>query len=102
MVVTLGVRERTATRVIVWEDIMARKAKAVVSTFGRYAKCDKWWTVAFDNASEVLETGTVVDVRKVDGTEQKVIIQSLIASSIVESDEQNPTLFYTYTKVSSK
>ena len=101
-VVTLGVRERTATQVIVWEDIMARKAKAVVSTFGRYAKCDKWWTVAFDNASEVLETGTVVDVRKVDGTEQKVIIQSLIASSIVESDEQNPTLFYTYTKVSSK
>jgi hypothetical protein len=49
-----------------------------------------------------LETGTVVDVRKVDGTEQKVIIQALIASSIVESDEQNPTLFYTYTKVSGK
>jgi len=102
VVVTLGVRERTATQVIVWEDIMARKAKAVVSVMGRYAKCDKWWTVAFDNATEVLETGTVVDVRKVDGSENKVIIQSLIASSIVESDEQNPTLFYTYTKVSSK
>jgi len=85
----------------VWEDIMARK-KLAVATFGRYAKCDKWWTVAFDNATEVLETGTVVDVRKVDGNEQKVIVQALIASSIVESDTQNPTLFYTYTKVSAK
>ena len=81
---------------------MARKAKQAVVVMGRYAKCDKWWTVACDNASEVLETGTVVDVCKVDGTEQKVIIQALIASSIVESDEQNPTLFYTYTKVSGK
>ena len=81
---------------------MARKAKTAVATFGRYAKHDKWWTVAFDNATEVLETGTVVDVRKVDGTEQKVIVQALIASSIVDSDEQNPTLFYTYTKVSAK
>jgi len=80
---------------------MARK-KQVISVIGRYAKCDKWWTVAFDNATEVLETGTVVDVRKVDGSEQKVIVQALIASSIVESDTQNPTLFYTYTKVSAK
>ena len=80
---------------------MARKKLAVI-VMGRYAKCDKWWTVAFDNATEVLETGTVVDVRKVDGSEQKVIIQSLIASSIVDADDVNPTLFYTYTKVSAK
>ena len=86
----------------VWEDIMARKAKTAVATFGRYAKHDKWWTVAFDNAVEVLETGTVVDVRKVDGTEQKVVIQSLVASSIVDADDQAPTLYYTYTKVSAK
>lgn len=80
---------------------MARKKQLVV-VMGRYAKCDKWWTVAFDNATEVFETGKVVDVRKVDGTEQKVVIQSLIASSIVTGEDENPTLFYTYTKVSAK
>jgi hypothetical protein len=49
-----------------------------------------------------LETGKVVDVRKVDGTEQKVVIQALVASSIVDADDQAPTLYYTYTKVSAK
>ena len=81
---------------------MARKAKTAVATVGRYAKHDKWWTVAFDDATEVLETGKVVDVRKVDGTEQKVVIQALVASSIVDADDQAPTLYYTYTKVSAK
>ena len=82
---------------------MARKAKAVVvEVIGRYAKHDKWWCVAFDDATEVYETGTVVTVKPQEKDAQKVIIQSLKASSIVDSDEQNPTLYYTYTKVSSK
>lgn len=80
---------------------MARK-KVAVSSVGRYAKCDKWWTVAFDNATEVIATGTKVDVRKVDGEVQQVIIQAVIAGSIVSSDAELPTLFYTYTKVSAK
>ena len=104
MVVTLGVRERTATRVIVWEDIMARKAKAVeiVGVIGRYTKHDKWWCVAFDEAEDVYETGTIVTVKPQQKDAQRVIIQALKASSIVVSDDEKPTLFYTYTKVSSK
>ncbi len=103
-VATLGVRERTATQVIVWEDIMARKAKTVeiVNVIGRYTKHDKWWVVAFDDATEVYETGTVVTVKPQEKDAHKVIIQVLKASSIVVSDEELPTLYYTYTKVSSK
>lgn len=81
---------------------MARKAKQAVEVIGRYAKHDKWWTVAFDNATEVYETGTVVTVKPLEKDAHKVIIQALVASSIVDADDQNPTLFYTYTKVSAK
>ena len=48
------------------------------------------------------EAGTVVTVKPLEKDAHKVIIQALVASSIVDADDQNPTLFYTYTKVSAK
>lgn len=83
---------------------MARKAKSVevVGVIGRYTKHDKWWVVAFDEATEVYETGTIVTVKPLEKDAHKVIIQVLKASSIVISDEDKPTLYYTYTKVSAK
>jgi sugar lactone lactonase YvrE len=83
---------------------MARKAKAVEVTgvIGRYCKHDRHWVVAFDKATEMYDTGTVVTVKPLEKDAHKVIIKALVASSIVLTEDEDPTLYYTYTKVSAK
>lgn len=84
---------------------MARKAKKqveVTGVVGRFCKHDRHWVVAFDKATEMYDTGTVVTVKPLEKDAQKVIIKALVASSIVMTEEEDPTLYYTFTRLSAK